>query len=130
MCSILSLVFSVGSSSNDVLEGVCLTDEKTTTTNTEAAEVQSLVRTERHIDRVVIDPRIVRNSSELVACVDAGAGDNRNFISDRVLRLEESIDLFRATDAELARKPFGAMSKPRILLSFCYCSISDETYLN
>jgi hypothetical protein len=60
---------------------------------------------------------------------DTGAGVNRNFISDRVLRPDETVDVFSTTDAELARKLFGAISKPRSSLSFCYCSIFDKCWL-
>lgn len=81
--------------------------------------------------RVIIDGNTVRNWSELVASVDgdANAGVNRNFISDRVLRPEETVEVFSTTDTELARKLFGAISKPRSQLSFCYCSIFDECWL-
>jgi len=81
--------------------------------------------------RIIIDGNIVRNWAELVASVDGdpGAGVNRNFISDRVLRPEETVDVFSTTDAELARKLFGAIGKPGTVLSFCYCSIFDECWL-
>ena len=81
--------------------------------------------------RVIIDGNVVRNWSELVASVDGdtGAGVNRNFISDRVLRPEETVEVFSTTDAELARKLFGSIKKPGSVLSFCYCSIFDECWL-
>lgn len=81
--------------------------------------------------RVTIDGNVVRNWSELVASVggDTGAGVNRNFISDRILRPEETVAVFSTMDAELARKLFGAIRKPRGSLSFCYCSIFDECWL-
>ena len=81
--------------------------------------------------RVIIDGNVVRNWSEVVASVDGdtGAGVNRNFIGDRVLRPDETVDVFSTTDPELARKLFGAISKPRSSLSFCYCSIFDKCWL-
>lgn len=81
--------------------------------------------------RVVIDGNVVRNWSELVASVDGdeGAAVNRDFISDRVLRPEETVSVFSTTDVELARKLFGIIKKPRSQLSFCYCSIFDECWL-
>tara|TARA_R110002072_G_scaffold302674_1_gene487202 strand:+ start:11438 stop:12067 length:630 start_codon:yes stop_codon:yes gene_type:complete len=183
-----------------------MTDEKTATTDNESAEVQSLIRTERHIVRltfwqtvlsvvgvviavfalyaaltesaavrqqtaasvwpfvqllvqdydtgdaagfsfaftnvgvgpakmqdvrVTVDGNAVRNWSELVASVDGdtGVGVNRTFISNRVLRPEETVEVFGTTDIELARKLFGVISKPRSFLSFCYCSIFDECWL-
>ena len=82
--------------------------------------------------RLVVDGKVVRNWTELVASVngDEGAGVNRDFISDRVLRPEEKVSMFSTADAELARKLFGVIKMPRSRLSFCYCSIFDECWLS
>ena len=81
--------------------------------------------------RVSIDGNVTRDWSELVASVDGdtGAAINRNFISDRVLRPDETVVIFSTMDADLARKLVGAVSKPRGALTFCYCSIFDECWL-
>ena len=81
--------------------------------------------------RVSIDGNVTRNWSELVASVDGdtGAAINRNFISDRVLRPDETVVIFSTMDADLARRLVAAMSKPRGALTFCYCSIFDECWL-
>ena len=81
--------------------------------------------------RLSIDDNVTRNWSELVASVDGdtGAALNRNFISDRVLRPEETVVVFGTTDVELARKLVGAVKKQRSVLTFCYCSIFDECWL-
>ena len=81
--------------------------------------------------RLSIDGNVTRNWSELVASVDGdtGAAINRNFISDRVLRPDETVIIFSTMDADLARKLVGAVSKPRGALTFCYCSIFDECWL-
>ena len=81
--------------------------------------------------RVSVDGIATRNWSELVASVDGdpGAAVNRNFISDRVLRPDETVVVFSTTDAELVRKLVGAISKPRGTLTFCYCSIFDQCWL-
>ncbi len=81
--------------------------------------------------RVSVDGKAIRNWTELVASVDgdAGAAVNRNFISDRVLRPDESVVVFSTMDAALARKLMGAVSKPRGTLTFCYCSIFDQCWL-
>lgn len=81
--------------------------------------------------RLSIDGNVTRNWSELVASVDGdtGAAINRNFISDRVLRPDETVVIFSTMDADLARKLVGAVSKPRGALTFCYCSIFDECWL-
>ena len=72
--------------------------------------------------RVSTDGNVTRNWSELVASVDGdtGAAINRNFISDRVLRPDETVVIFSTMDADLARKLVGAVSKPRGALTFCY----------
>lgn len=81
--------------------------------------------------RVSVDGKVIRNWAELVASVDGdtNAAINRNFISDRVVRPAETIVVFSTSDADLARKLFGALSKPRAVLAFCYCSIFDECWL-
>ena len=72
--------------------------------------------------RVSTDGNVTRNWSELVASVDGdtGAAINRSFISDRVLRPDETVVIFSTMDADLARKLVGAVSKPRGALTFCY----------
>ena len=81
--------------------------------------------------RLSVDGNVVRNWLELVASVDgdSGVAINRNFISDRVLRPDETVIVFSTKDAELTRKLVGATSKPRGALTFCYCSIFDECWL-
>ncbi len=81
--------------------------------------------------RISVDGEVTRNWAEIVASVDGNlaAPVNRNFISDRVLRPDETVVVFGTTDAELARKMIGAISKPRSVLTFCYCSIFDECWL-
>ena len=81
--------------------------------------------------RMSIDGNVTRNWSELIASVDgdSGAAVNRNFISDRVLRPDETVVIFSTNDADLARKLVSAVSKPRGALTFCYCSIFDECWL-
>lgn len=81
--------------------------------------------------RLSVNGTVTRNWSELVASVggDDSAAVNRSFISDRVLRPDEKVVVFSTTDAELARKLVGAVSKPKGVLTFCYCSIFDECWL-
>ncbi len=81
--------------------------------------------------RVSVDGEVTRNWLELVQSVDGntGAPVNRNFISDRVLRPDETVVVFGTTDPDLARKMVAAISKPRSALIFCYCSIFDECWL-
>ncbi len=81
--------------------------------------------------RISVDGKVTRNWLELIQGVDGntGAPVNRNFISDRVLRPDETVVVFGTTDADLARKMVLAISKPRSALTFCYCSIFDECWL-
>lgn len=81
--------------------------------------------------RVSVDGNVTRDWSELVAIVggDPEAAISRNFISNRVLRPDETVVIFGTTDAALARKLVGAISKPRGVLTYCYCSIFDECWL-
>ncbi|RLQ23041.1 hypothetical protein DWB85_03420 [Seongchinamella sediminis] len=81
--------------------------------------------------RVSIDGKVTRNWSEVVASVDgdANAAVKRNFISNRVLRADETVVMFSTNDADLARKLVAAVSKPRGVLTFCYCSIFNECWL-
>ncbi|MEQ9464273.1 MAG: hypothetical protein RJQ10_11485 [Haliea sp.] len=81
--------------------------------------------------RISIDGTVARNWSELVARVDGDTEStiNRNFISDRVIRPDETVVVFSTNNANLARKLVGAVSRPRGALTFCYCSIFDECWL-
>lgn len=81
--------------------------------------------------RVSVDGTVTRTWSELVASVDGDTGVtiNRNWISDRVLRPDETIVMFSTEDADLVQKLVSAVSQPRAVLTFCYCSIFDECWL-
>lgn len=56
-------------------------------------------------------------------------GVSRNFISNRVLRPDESVDSFHTSDPELVRKFQEVMSNPENYITFCYCSIFDECWV-
>jgi len=81
--------------------------------------------------RLSLNGNVVRNWSELVAGVGSAAGtaSSRNFISDRVLRPDETVMVFSTDDAVLARNLIDAVSSSRSALTFCYCSIFDECWL-
>ncbi len=80
--------------------------------------------------RVMIDGKVARNWAEVVESVDGdlNAPVNRNFISDRVLRPKESVQVFATNDAELARQLFGVLSSPKSSIDYCYCSIFDDCW--
>lgn len=81
--------------------------------------------------RISIDGTVARNWSELVARVngDTESANSLNFISDRVIRPDETVVVFSTNNANLARTLVGAVSKPRGAVTFCYCSIFDECWL-
>lgn len=81
--------------------------------------------------RISINDTVTRSWSELVTSVDGDteAAINRNFISNRVIRPDETVIVFGTKDANLARKLFGVVSRPGSKLTFCYCSIFDECWL-
>ncbi|MEL7312242.1 MAG: hypothetical protein AAFN07_12065 [Pseudomonadota bacterium] len=81
--------------------------------------------------RVAVDNVVIRDWTELVAIVGGNpdAAVNRNYISKRVLRPDESVVVFGTTNTALARKLVHAFNKPRGALTFCYCSIFDQCWL-
>jgi hypothetical protein len=60
---------------------------------------------------------------------DTNSDVSRNFVSGRVLRPEETVDMIRTTEAELARRFQAAIAKPGKHITYCYCSIFDECWL-
>ena len=60
---------------------------------------------------------------------DADSDVSRNFIGGRVLRPEETVDMIRTTDADLARRFQAAIAGPDKYIAYCYCSIFDECWL-
>jgi hypothetical protein len=81
--------------------------------------------------RLVVDGKPMRDWSEVVAGVggDPGAAVNRNFISDRVLRPDETVVVFSTQDPGLVRKLVPAIGKMSSALTFCYCSIFDACWI-
>lgn len=73
----------------------------------------------------------VRDWVQAVAVVggDTNSGVSRNFISGRVLRPQETVDMMRTTDADLARRFQAAIAGPDKYIAYCYCSIFDECWL-
>lgn len=81
--------------------------------------------------RLGIDGRAIRDWSELVASTggNGSAGVNRNWISNRVLRPDETVVVFDTKDPALARALVNLVGKPGSTLAFCYCSIFDDCWL-
>lgn len=81
--------------------------------------------------QVAVRGQAVSDWAEAVARLDGEIVDNvrRNFISNRVLSPDETIDAFSTSDPDLARKFLTAISRPDTYIAFCYCSIFDECWL-
>ncbi len=81
--------------------------------------------------RIEIGGEPVRDWVQAVTAVggDPDNGVARNFLSGRVLRPEERVDLISTTDADLARSFQAAIATQGNYVSYCYCSIFDECWL-
>lgn len=80
---------------------------------------------------VSIDGKPAPDWRALVGLVggDAGAMVSRNWVSDRVLRPDETIELIKTMDIPLVRRLTTAIREPRNYIAFCYCSIFDDCWL-
>ena len=80
---------------------------------------------------VSIDGKPAPDWRALVGLVggDAGAMVSRNFISDRVLRPDETVEIIATMDVPLARRLITAIREPGNYIAFCYCSIFDDCWL-
>jgi len=81
--------------------------------------------------RLIIDGEPIRDWEHAATLLDGNinAHVTRNFISDRVIRPDESVDLFSTKDPDLARRFQAAVANPNISVTYCYCSIFDECWL-
>jgi hypothetical protein len=84
-----------------------------------------------HGVRFVMDGKPIRNWAQAVSRVggDTSAGVDRNFISHRVIRPDESVRIIATADPVVARLFQRAMSSPGNHVSYCYCSIFDACWL-
>ena len=81
--------------------------------------------------QLIINGVPVRNWEHAVAGVggDPAAEVGRSFLSNRVLRPDESIELLSTDDADLARRFQAAIADPGNSISYCYCSIFEDCWL-
>ena len=81
--------------------------------------------------QVAIKGHAVSDWAEAVARLDGEITENvsRNFIGNRVLSPDETVDAFSTSDPDLARKFLAAVSRPDTYIAYCYCSIFDECWL-
>ena len=81
--------------------------------------------------RIVINGQAVSDWKHAVTQLDGNpdAEVSRSFLSNRVLRPDETITLLSTRDADLARRLQAAIADPENSISFCYCSIFDTCWL-
>lgn len=81
--------------------------------------------------RLIIDDEPMRDWANAVTRLGGELSDHvsRNFISNRVLRPEETVDVFSTTHAELARRFQATIADPATSITYCYCSIFDDCWL-
>ena len=81
--------------------------------------------------RLVIDGEPIRDWDHVVTLLDGKitAQVSRNFVNDRVISPDETVDLFSTTDPDLARRFQAAVANPNTSVTYCYCSIFDECWL-
>lgn len=81
--------------------------------------------------QVAIKGQAVADWAEAVARLDGEITESvsRNFIGNRVLSPDETVEAFSTTDPDLARKFLAAIARPDTYIAYCYCSIFDECWL-
>lgn len=81
--------------------------------------------------RLILDGEPARNWEQAVTRVggDVSAPVTRTFVGGRVLRPDETIDMFGTMDADLARRFQAAIANPENSITYCYCSIFDDCWL-
>ena len=81
--------------------------------------------------RLIIDGKPIRNWEHAVTVLDGKTTANvsRNWISDRVLRPDETVFIISTMDPDLARRFQAALANPNTSVTYCYCSIFDDCWL-
>jgi len=81
--------------------------------------------------RLTFDGQAIRNWTDAARHVggDNSSPVNRNFISDRVLSPDATVDMISTTDPALARKLQEVIANPKNYISYCYCSIFEQCWL-
>jgi hypothetical protein len=81
--------------------------------------------------RLIIDGEPIRDWEHAVTVLDGKitAQVSRNFVNDRVISPDETVDIISTTDPDLARRFQAAVANPKSSVTYCYCSIFDECWL-
>ena len=61
--------------------------------------------------------------------IDLTGPVNRKFISDRVLRPDETVSIISTEEPQLARKMQAIIANPENFITYCYCSIFEQCWL-
>lgn len=81
--------------------------------------------------RLTIDGEAIRDWHHAASRVggDLTSPVSRNFISDRVLSPDETVDIISTTEPSLARKLQVVIANPENYITYCYCSIFEQCWL-
>lgn len=80
--------------------------------------------------RLRAEGQAVTSWGAVLAAIDADdANVQRDFVSSRVIRADETVRLFGTDDADVARRLFKVVTHPQSVVSYCYCSIFDDCWL-
>ena len=81
--------------------------------------------------QLIINGEPIRDWEHAVTLLDGKvtAQVTRNFVSDRVISPDETVDIISTMDPDLARRFQAAVAKPNTSVRYCYCSIFDECWL-
>ncbi len=81
--------------------------------------------------RLIINGEPIRDWEHAVTLLDGKitAPVARNFVSDRVISPDETVDIISTMDPDLARRFQAAVANPNTSVTYCYCSIFDECWL-
>ncbi len=84
-----------------------------------------------HAVSLIIDGQPMRDWAHAVTHLGGNITDQvgRDFISDRVLRPDQKVDMISTTDPDLARQFQAAIANTENYMTYCYCSIFNECWL-
>jgi hypothetical protein len=84
-----------------------------------------------HAVRLELDGKPMRDWAQAVTTLggDTTSSVSRNFISGRVLRPDEKVDMISTMEPDLARRFQAAIADPNNFIVYCYCSIFGECWV-
>lgn len=81
--------------------------------------------------RLLVDGKPVTGLAQLAARMGGAGTDGfrRNFVSKRVFRPDETVEMIGTADPALARRLQAVYANPRNAITYCYCSIFDACWI-